>query len=320
MAKKLSNIGPPESGVQTFRRAVLRGLAIAAPPLLTIVIFIWIFATIQTYILTPIESTARTAIAWAVEDVRSEIPDTAPESTKAEFDSVIYRKTANGQWVPAPVFDMVENNLRDQPMPRSGYGIYERYVQQRYLQRKYTIPLLLCVCVLLLYFTGKFLAAGLGRYLWNASERQIMSRLPIIRNVYGSVKQVTDFLLNEQEVQFTRVVAVEYPRKGMWSLGFVTSESLLDIAQTAGEPVLTILVPTSPMPATGFTINAKKSETIELDISLDQAFQFIVSCGVVVPPHQHTQGSPVAGQIHARLDEEKDSPEPENSKSQKAGR
>jgi len=294
-------------GFYMFRRAVLRGLAIAAPPLLTIVIFIWIFATIQSYILVPIETTARTAIVWAIEDVHRELPGAAPESTRAEYDSVIYRKTANGQWVPEKVYNFVYEHLLDQPMPATGYGVYEQYVQHRWLKRELTIPTLLAVCLLALYFTGKFLAGGLGRMFWNASERHVMQRLPIIRNVYGSVKQVTDFLLNEQEIQFTRVVAVEYPRRGMWSLGFVTSESMLDIKDKAGEPVITILIPTSPMPATGFTINAKKSETIELNISLDQAFQFIVSCGVVVPPQQQTQASPVAGQIQARLKERQDS-------------
>lgn len=302
MAKELSNMGPPPvNGFHSFRRAVLRGLAIAAPPLLTIVIFIWIFSTIQNYILVPIEATARTAIVWAIADVRREMPNVAPEDTTTTYDSMVYHKTANGQWVPQYIYNRVQANLRDQTMPNSGYGIYEQYVQQRVLRRTVTIPFVLSICILGLYFAGKFLAGGLGRILWNAWERQVMHRLPVIRNVYGSVKQVTDFLLNEQEIQFTRVVAVEYPRRGMWSLGFVTSESMLDIKDKAGEPVVTVLIPTSPMPATGFTINAKKSETIELNITLDQAFQFIVSCGVVVPPHQQTQASPVAGQIHSRL-------------------
>lgn len=306
------------SGFYTFRRAVLRGLAIAAPPLLTIVIFIWIFATIQSYILAPIETTARSTVVWFIQDVHRDLPNVAPEATRAEYDSKIYRKTANGQWVPEKIYNFVYEHVHDQPMPASGYGVYEQYVQYRWLKRELTIPSLLAVLLLALYFTGKFLAGGLGRMIWNASERHVMQRLPIIRNVYGSVKQVTDFLLNEQEIQFTRVVAVEYPRKGMWSLGFVTSESMLDIKDKAGEPVVTILIPTSPMPATGFTINAKKSETIELNITLDQAFQFIVSCGVVVPPQQQTQASPVAGQIQARL-KQKQEPVAGNESQQESG-
>ena len=114
----------------------------------------------------------------------------------------------------------------------------------------------------------------------------MIERLPIIRNVYSSVKQVTDFAFSKNEIEFSRVVAVEYPRKGIWSMGFVTSESMHDIRLAAGEPMLTVLMPTSPMPATGFTISVPKSQTIDLNITIDQAIQFCVSCGVVVPDHQ----------------------------------
>ena len=126
----------------------------------------------------------------------------------------------------------------------------------------------------------------------------IISQLPIIRTVYTSVKQVTDFVFSENEMEFTRVVAVEYPRKGIWSVGFVTGDGLRAVWETAGEPIVTILIPTSPMPATGYTITVRRSETIDLDISVDQAFQFIVSCGVVVPsPQQYRDGSIAASSV-----------------------
>ncbi len=103
------------------------------------------------------------------------------------------------------------------------------------------------------------------------------------------MKQVTDFMLSEGDIEYTRVVAVEYPRRGMWSLAFVTGEGLLDIRSAANEPVVTVLIPTSPAPFTGFTVTVKKSEVVDLNITIDQAFQFIVSCGVVVPPQQLQQ-------------------------------
>jgi uncharacterized membrane protein len=81
-------------------------------------------------------------------------------------------------------------------------------------------------------------------------------------------------------------VAVEWPRKGVWSLGLVTGESMQDIEAAANEPVLSVLVCTSPMPMTGFTVTVRKCETVDLNISIDQAFQFIISCGVVVPAQQ----------------------------------
>jgi len=141
------------------------------------------------------------------------------------------------------------------------------------------------VFVLVLYLLGKFLAIGIGRFFWGLFERGIGS-LPLVRNVYSSVKQVTDLMFNEHELEYTRIVAVEFPSKGIWSIGFVTGESLNDIRAAANEPVLAVLIPYSPLPITGATITVRKSETIDLNITVDQAFQFVVSCGVVVPPHQ----------------------------------
>jgi uncharacterized membrane protein len=127
-----------------------------------------------------------------------------------------------------------------------------------------------------------------GRFFWLQFER-IINRLPIVRNVYSSVKQVTDFMFSKRELEYTRVVAVEYPNKDIWALAFVTGESIPVLRDVMGEPVVTLMVPTSPMPFTGFTVTVKKSQTVELNMTLDQAFQFLVSCGVVVPPQMVTE-------------------------------
>ena len=161
-------------------------------------------------------------------------------------------------------------------------AIYQRYAELDRLQPQLVIPLFLSVFILLLYLLGRFLAAGIGRVFWNIFERGI-HRLPVVRNVYDSVKQVTDFMFDEREIEYTRVVAVEYPRKGVWSLGFVTGESLPDIRAATGEPMLSMMIPSSPMSLTGYTITAPKSETIDLNLTMDQALQFVISCGVVVP-------------------------------------
>ena len=263
-----------------FRRAVLRGLAVILPPLLTIVIFIWVWNAVQDYVLVPVETGARHIIAWAIADIHDQKPES---STDHGFE---YKQLEEGgQWVPDFVVQEVRNQQGTEPIPTTGKGIYYRYVDVRYLGPEVVIPVFLCVFILVLYLLGKFLAIRVGGLLWNFIE-QIIHRLPIVRNVYSSVKQVTDFVFSEQDVEYTRVVAVEYPRKGVWSIGFVTGESMLDIQSAANEPVLSVLMPTSPMPVTGFTITVRKSDTIDLDITIDQAIQFIVSCGVVVPPQQ----------------------------------
>ena len=161
----------------------------------------------------------------------------------------------------------------------------QRYVDLCWLTPQIVVPVFTCIFILAMYLLGKFLAARMGRLVWGGLEK-VIDRLPLIRNVYGSVKQVTDFIFSESNVEYTRVIAVEYPRKGIWSLGLVTGESMLDIASAANEPVLSVLIPTSPAPFTGYTITIRRSEALDLNITIDQAFQFVVSCGVVVAPQQ----------------------------------
>jgi uncharacterized membrane protein len=92
-------------------------------------------------------------------------------------------------------------------------------------------------------------------------------------------------------MQYTRVVALEYPRMGIWTLGFITGEGMHDIQSGVAEPVVSAFVPHSPMPFTGFAVTVKKSETVDLNITVDQAIQFVVSCGVVIPPSPESRGT-----------------------------
>lgn len=274
-----------------FRRAVLRGLGILLPPLLTIVIFVWIGNTVAVYLLDPMERGAQRILYYHFE--KKILPASADVTTEVEdetdpiygFEDQFYRRAGDRRYIPADDYKAAARLQGDDPMPDSASQIYHIYVDRKFLQRKFVVPVFLCLFLLFLYLLGKFLAAGVGRFFWMQVERFI-NRLPLIRNVYSSVKQVTDFLFSEREIEYTRVVAVEYPRKGIWTLAMVTGESLLDISAAANEPVVSVLIPTSPMPFTGFTVTVRRSETIDLNITIDQAFQFIVSCGVVVPPHQ----------------------------------
>ena len=227
----------------------------------------------------------RNGIVWATADIRPDPnPIEAARPTRT-VDGKTYWRAGDDKMVPIGVYDLVRENQGTEPIPPTAQGIYQRYVELRYLRPYVVVPAFLAIFILVLYLLGKFIAAGIGRFFVSQVEQGILS-LPLVRNVYSSVKQVSDFLFSPREIEYTRVVAVEYPRKGIWSLGLVTGESMLDIRSAANEPVVSILVPTSPMPVTGYTINVKKSEAIDLNITIDQAFQFIVSCGVVVPPQQ----------------------------------
>ncbi len=285
-----------------FRKAVVRGLAIVMPPLLTIVLFLWAWNIIDSYVLAPVEATVRHLIVWTVADIREDREvmaesnaslgeDSAldlaadPPTYQAEDGTQLVR--INQQWIPLVVYNLVQSNPGTTRADTAS-AFYHRYVQLEFLPRHLVIPAFLSVFVLALYLLGRFFALGVGRMLWHYIE-SIIARLPIISNVYSSVKQVTDFAFSDTEIQFTRVVAVEYPRKGLWTIGFVTGESMLDIRTAANEPIVSVLMPTSPMPATGFVISIPKSQTIDLNITMDQAIQWCVSCGVVVPPHQQVK-------------------------------
>lgn len=291
----------PASAVAPFRRAILRGLAVILPPLLTVVVFIWAWTIIDGNILAPCERIAGRAIVWSIRDVQAQPPQgaglqpaTADAPAKFSVGDQVYVKLDGGRWIPEVVWAKVLDNPGAVP-PATPDAFYDRYVRTQYLRRELTVPIFLAVFLLGLYLTGKFMAAGVGRLIWRVGEG-IVHRMPIVRNVYSAVKQITDYLFSEQEVQFLRVVAVEYPRKGLWTVAFVTGESFREIREAAGEPVLSLLVPTSPMPATGFTCTVAKRDTLDLDITVDQALQYIVSCGVVVPPHQQWSSQTEAGE------------------------
>jgi uncharacterized membrane protein len=281
-----------------FRRATFRGIGIVLPPLLTIIIFFWVWNTLDRAILSPVESMAQHAILYFVDQTK-----TNEEVKKLVANGQGKIELQDGQrfltgtleapfvevgahWIPVSVFEAVQSNPGKEP-PATSQDFNLRYIQLKYLKRHLVIPAFLAMFIALLYLLGKLLAIGLGRLLHDYFEN-LINRLPIIRNVYSSVKQVTDFAFSEkQEVQFSRVIALEYPRPGMWALAFVTGEGMAELRDITGEPMITALVPTSPMPATGFSIMVAKSQTIDVDVSIDQAIQYCMSCGVVIPEHQN---------------------------------
>jgi uncharacterized membrane protein len=257
-----------------FRSAVFRGLGIFFPPLLTVIILLWVINTTWQYVIEPVNTLARDTLIWLRSDIREEMPvsgDTA------------YDRLEDRNYVPREVCEAVRKNPGSEGVPQTARGVYARYVDLKWLRPYYAIPFFLAVFILLLYLLGKFMAAGFGGLFLVRFERGV-SRLPLVRSVYSAVKQVTDFFFKEQQVQFKRVVAVEYPRHGMWSMAFVTSDGLADVRFATNEPVLGVFIPTSPMPVSGYALTVLRREVVDLNMTVDQALQFIVSCGLVIPP------------------------------------
>lgn len=141
------------------------------------------------------------------------------------------------------------------------------------------------VAIIMVYFAGRLLGGYFGRRIYRRVESTIVS-IPGVKQVYPYVKQIVDFLFGEdRQAGFERVVIVEYPRRGIWSIGLLTGASMKTIADRAGDSV-TIFIPSSPTPFTGYTITVPRQEVFDLPITIDEALRFIVSGGVLLPANQ----------------------------------
>lgn len=166
--------------------------------------------------------------------------------------------------------------------------------------------LILAIAILLL--TGVFAANLFGRKLVGIWEG-LVARIPLVRSIYVSVKQVTETLLSDSNKSFRRAVAVEYPRKGILSLGFLTGQALRAVDQKTKEPLMSVFIPTTPNPTSGFIIMVPEQDIHDLDISVEEAFKYIISLGVISsgndygvrPPPDKTSESTdaLAGKPHA---------------------
>jgi uncharacterized membrane protein len=138
------------------------------------------------------------------------------------------------------------------------------------------------LALIVLLVTGIFAANFIGKQLV-AWYEALLARIPFVRSVYGAVKNFTEVVFSETDNSFKRVLLVQYPRLGVYSLGFQTSENAREVQARTGETILTVFVPTTPNPTSGFIVFLPREEVIELEMSVEDALKMIVSLGVVVP-------------------------------------
>ena len=144
--------------------------------------------------------------------------------------------------------------------------------------------------VLVLLLTGLFTANIVGRRLVEASE-SLLNRIPLIRTVYSAAKNFAEVVFSPNGESFKRVLLIEYPRKGLWSLAFQTSNELGEVQARTGREMICTFVPTTPNPTSGFIIMVPKDEAVVLDMDVESALKMIISLGVVVP--KWTPGDPL---------------------------
>jgi uncharacterized membrane protein len=140
----------------------------------------------------------------------------------------------------------------------------------------------LILTVLTVFVTGLLAANIIGARLVRWWE-ELLSRIPVVRSIYSSVKQVSDTMLSPQGNAFRKAVLVEFPQRGQWSIGLLVGSPGAAIAEVLGDDVVTVFVPTAPNPTSGYTLMVPPHELRECEMSVDEALKFIVSLGVVTP-------------------------------------
>jgi uncharacterized membrane protein len=261
-----------------FRRFFLRGLAVVLPATLTLWILVQAYLWVNESIAEPINSGIRYTLvqifaAWPALPEYWGITPTADEVDMARSALALAPGDASRD------IDIVFE--------------YQAGVVKSWWTNNWAVRLIgLLVAIFAVYLAGRLVGGWVGRVAYRQLERAITS-LPVIKKIYSWIKQIVDFLFSNQDKarQFRRVVAVEYPKKGIWSVGFQTGTSLRALDDVVGDEAITIFIPSSPTPFTGYTITVPISSTIELPLTVEEAIGFTISGGVLRPPSQNSPHS-----------------------------
>jgi uncharacterized membrane protein len=151
------------------------------------------------------------------------------------------------------------------------------------------VVLTLVIAFVVLLITGVIAANILGRQLVGVWE-YVLNQIPLVRTIYSAAKKFAEVLFADTGQSFKKVLLIQYPRKGVYSLCFQTATTLQEVQARTDEDVICVFVPTTPNPTSGFILMVPRDEVIELDMDVESAIKMIVSLGVVVPAWQGGHG------------------------------
>ena len=301
---KKKNKAPKKS----FTLFFLRGLGALLPLVLTIFIFVTLIGFARTYVTTPINNT----IYWSLEgnsmgwsalerlginpyDSRflesDELP-TEPTNLKLKYEQLSTGTgKANDSTTETERREDFASVLRDERAQRQGFfrDLDDLWIDRELLRDSVSSvvhPLIgLLLSILVVLWLGWILTGFIGRKLLAKFDQGLLAS-PGVRAVYPYAKQLVEFFISENELEFDTVVALPYPNKYIYSIGFVTSQSMKSLREATDQDLVSIFVPSSPMPMTGWTIHAPRDLLIRLPITIDEALRVTVSGGVLVPPSE----------------------------------
>ncbi|MCP4590304.1 MAG: DUF502 domain-containing protein [bacterium] len=276
------SVRPDPTGWEDFKRFFLRGLAALLPALLTIAVVVWAYHVLDEYV-------GRYVTRGLIHVCSS----TLGEPKLGQADDALTYGTPIDQWRADGQRITIEYKvINHKALASEDEAVRTRAEESRsramwqIVFAKYKLGLIgFLVAIIFVYFMGIFLASLIGRTIWRMAEGAL-SRIPVVRAIYPNFKQVTDFVFSDRKLEFSGVVAVEYPRRGLWSLGLRTGPPMRSVAEVAGKELVTVFIPSSPTPVTGYVITVPRTDTIDLALSIDEALRFTISGGVIKPPQE----------------------------------
>lgn len=149
----------------------------------------------------------------------------------------------------------------------------------------------LLLSLIVVFLTGVLAANIIGQRLVRFGE-SLLARIPVVKSIYNSVKQVSDTLFSSSGQAFRKALLVQYPHSGSWTIAFLTGVPGGDVANHLSDDYVSVYVPTTPNPTSGFFLMIKRSDVIELDMSVDAALKYVVSMGVAPPPPVNRAAAP----------------------------
>ena len=130
-----------------------------------------------------------------------------------------------------------------------------------------------------------------GRFMVKMGESMV-SRVPVVRTIYGVLKQIFDAVLAQSEGAFREVILIEYPRKGIWVIGFITSNTEGEVQRVTPQEMVNVFLPTTPNPTSGFLLFVPRVDCITLDMTVEEGVKLVISGGIVSPPDPEAQSPP----------------------------
>ncbi|UUX50130.1 DUF502 domain-containing protein [Nisaea acidiphila] len=141
----------------------------------------------------------------------------------------------------------------------------------------------LIVMLVSLTVIGWLTAGILGRWMIRLSEH-LMARMPVVRNVYGAIKQIMETVMAQQSNAFREVVLIEYPRRGIWAIGFITGATHGEVQNATEDEMVNVFLPTTPNPTSGFLLFVPAQDIYRLHMTVEEGIKMVISAGIVTPP------------------------------------